>query len=185
MFMLKSIAVLAGISCLASVSSAQSYGFGKPATDAEIAGWNIDVSPDGKGLPPGLGNVSQGRIVYESSCAACHGIKGEGKPADRLVGGVGSLKSARKVKTIGSYWPYAPTMFDYIRRAMPYNSPQSLSADQVYAVTAYLLHMNGIVGPDSVMNAESLPKVRMPNRDGFVGDSRPDVTNMRCRTDCK
>ena len=164
---------------------AQTYGLGAPATAREIAGWDIDVLPDGTGLPPGRGSVAQGKAVYDSTCAACHGAKGEGKPADRLVGGVGSMNTAKRIKTVGSYWPYAPTVFDYVRRAMPYTSPQSLTADQVYAVTAYLLHLNGIVAADAVMDAENLPKIRMPNRDGFVADGRPDTSNVRCRNDCQ
>ena len=166
-------------------AEAQTYGLGKTATEAEIAGWNIDIGPDGKGLPAGQGSVAQGKQVYDSTCAACHGAKGEGKPADRLVGGAGTLNTSRPVRTIGSYWPYAPTIFDYVRRAMPYTSPQSLTADQVYAVTAYLLHMNGIVDAGAVMNAETLSKIRMPNRDGFIADGRPDTSNARCRVDCK
>ena len=173
------------LAALLAPAAAQTYGLGKPATEAEIAGWNIDVTPDGKGLPKGQGSVAQGKQLYESICAACHGQKGEGKPADRLVGGVGSLNTPRPVRTIGSYWPYAPTVFDYIRRAMPYTNPQSLTADQVYAVTAYLLHLNGIVDESAVMNAETLPKIKMPNRDGFIADGRPDTSNARCRMDCK
>lgn len=177
--------VAAIVLVFSSPVGAQIYGFGKTATDREIAGWNIDVTPDGKGLPAGRGSVAQGKQVYDTSCAACHGAKGEGKPADRLVGGVGSLTTARRIKTVGSYWPYAPTIYDYINRAMPYNSPQSLTPDQVYAVTAYLLHLNGIVAADAVMDAEILPKVQMPNRTGFIADSRPDTSNSRCRVDCK
>lgn len=165
--------------------AAQTYGLGTSASAREISGWDIDVLPDGTGLPPGRGTVAQGKAVYESTCAACHGMKGEGKPADRLVGGVGSMATAKRIRTVGSYWPYAPTVFDYVRRAMPYTNPQSLSADQVYAVTAYLLHLNGIVAADAVMDAETLPKIRMPNRDGFIADGRPDTANVRCRHDCK
>lgn len=170
---------------LALPAAAQTYGFGRPATEREIAGWNIDVSPDGAGLPNGSGNVAQGKQVYDKSCATCHGAKGEGKPADRLVGGQGTLKSDRAVRTIGSYWPFATTVYDYVYRAMPYNAPQTLTPDEVYAVTAYLLHLNGIVGADAVMNAQTLPKIRMPNRDGFVPDARPDTANVPCRVDCR
>ena len=164
---------------------AASYGLGRAATESEIAGWNIDVAPDGTGLPPGSGSVAQGKQLYESVCAACHGMKGEGKPADRLVGGKDTLKTGKPVRTVGSFWPYATTLYDYIRRAMPYTAPQSLSADQVYAVSAYLLHLNGIVPEGTMLDAQSLAKVRMPNRDGFVGDPRPDVVNVPCRSECK
>lgn len=170
---------------LAGACNAQSYGLGKPATLREVAGWNIDIAPDGKGLPEGSGSVSQGKSVYDFMCAACHGAKGEGKPADRLVGGKGTLNTDRPIKTIGSFWPYAPTIYDYIYRAMPYAAPQSMTPDQVYAVTAYLLHLNGIVSADAVMNAAALPKVQMPNRSGFVSDSRPDTANSPCRATCK
>jgi cytochrome c len=109
-----------------------------------------------------------GAAVYEQKCQACHGAKGAGQPNDRLVGGQGTLASKTPVKTIGSYWPYATTVFDYVRRAMPYQQPQSLSNDEIYAITAYLLHMNGIIGERDEMNAQTLAKVRMPNRDNFV-----------------
>jgi len=141
---------------------------GRPATEAEIAAWDIAVGPDGAELPPGSGTPEQGRVVYETSCLACHGEEGVGGLQDRLVGGLGSLDTDKPVKTIGSFWPYATTVFDYIRRAMPLMAPMSLTDDEVYAVTAYLLHLNGIIAADAVMNAETLPEVEMPNRDGFV-----------------
>ncbi len=170
---------------LTAPSYGQSFRLGKAASVVEIAGWNIDVAPDGKGLPKGSGNVSQGKQVYDSMCAACHGLKGEGKPADRLVGGRGTLNTDRPIRTVGSYWPYAPTIYDYIYRAMPYTAPQSMTPDQVYAVTGYLLYLNGIVDANAVMDAASLPKIEMPNRNGFRPDARPDTANPACMKDCK
>ncbi len=151
------------------------FGFGRVATSQEIAGENIDVHRDGTGLPPGQGSVEQGAALYAGSCAACHGERGE-KPlssALRLMGGRGTLATPKAVETVGSYWPYATTLFDYIRRAMPFPAPQSLTPDQVYAVTAYLLFLNGIVPEGTVLDATSLPNVKMPNRDGFVSAYRP------------
>jgi len=141
---------------------------GRPATPAEVAGWDISIPPDGTGLPPGSGTPEQGTVVYVQKCQACHGEKGAGQPNDRLVGGQGTLASASPVRTIGSYWPYATTVFDYVRRAMPYTQAQSLTNDEVYAVTAYLLHLNGIIGAQAVMNAQTLPQVQMPNRENFI-----------------
>jgi S-disulfanyl-L-cysteine oxidoreductase SoxD len=153
-----------------------SLGIGHEASPAQIAGWDIDVRADGQGLPPGHGSVREGEKIFAEACAACHGDKGEGKPADRLAGGFGTLATARPVRTVGSYWPYASTLFDYIRRAMPFNSPQSLTADQVYAVSAYILYLNNIVTEDTVLDAASLPRVAMPNRNGLTSpDPRPDV----------
>ncbi|ODT46845.1 MAG: cytochrome C [Nitrospira sp. SCN 59-13] len=151
------------------------YGFGKSATEAEIAAWNIDVAPNGMGLPPGHGTVLQGAILYAGKCAACHGATGTEGPQNRLVGGHGSLNSDHPVKTIGSFWPYATTLYDYIFRAMPFTAPQSLTSDEVYSLVAWLLHQNGIVPKDAVMDARTLPAVRMPNREGFVADPRSDV----------
>ena len=141
---------------------------GRPATQAEVATWDISVGPDGVGLPPGGGTAAKGAAVYEQKCQACHGAKGAGQPNDRLVGGQGTLASKTPVRTIGSYWPYATTVFDYVRRAMPYIQPQSLSNDEVYALTAYLLHLNGIIGEQDEINAQTLPKIAMPNRDNFI-----------------
>jgi S-disulfanyl-L-cysteine oxidoreductase SoxD len=166
--------------------AAARYDIGQPATPDEIAGWNIDVLPDGSGLPPGKGSVKEGEKIFAASCAACHGAKGEGKPMDRLVGGQGTLATAKPIPTVGSYWPYATTLFDYIHRAMPFSAPKSLTADQVYAVSAYLLYLNGIVGEDAVMDAKTLPQVKMPNRSGFISpDPRPDVDEKRCEKDCR
>jgi cytochrome c len=141
---------------------------GSEATPAQIAGWDISVGPDGVGLPPGKGTSATGAIVYEQKCQACHGAKGAGQPNDRLVGGHGTLASKAPVRTIGSYWPYATTVFDYVRRSMPYIQPQSLSDNDVYAVTAYLLYLNGIIGETDEMNAHTLPKVKMPNQPNFM-----------------
>ena len=160
------------------------YSFGRPATSVEIAGWDIDVSPDGKNLPAGSGSVAHGRDVYNAQCAACHGPNGEGGVGDKLVGGMGTLSTSKPVKTIGSYWPYATTLFDYIRRAMPLNAPQSLSNEDVYAVSGYLLFLNGLVADTAVIDAKLLTELRMPNRDGFVGDPRPDVQSAECMKDC-
>ena len=125
--------------------------------------------------PAGSGTVAHGREVYAGQCASCHGETGEGGLGDKLVGGKGTLASSKPVKTVGSFWPYAPTLFDYVRRAMPMNAPESLDNDDVYAVVGYLLNLNGLVPDDAVMDAKSLSAVRMPNRDGFVADPRPDV----------
>jgi len=142
---------------------------GRAATPEEIAAWDISIAPDGAGLPPGSGTPAQGAIVYAAKCAACHGEKGAGKPNDQLVGGTGTLAGDQvAVKTVGSFWPYTTTIFDYVRRAMPLNESKSLSNDEIYAVTAYLLQLNGIIGESDTIDAASLPKVRMPNRDGFV-----------------
>jgi cytochrome c len=152
------------------------YGLGRAATPQEIAGWDIDVRADGAGLPPGRGGAEAGQALYARKCAACHGDAGEGQPMDALVGGRGSLATAKPVRTVGSYWPYATTLFDFIRRAMPFNAPQSLTPDQVYALCAYVLYLNDIVPRDAVLDASTLARVRMPNRNGFTTpDPRPDV----------
>lgn len=143
-------------------------GLGVPATPAEIASADISIPPDGAGLPDGSGTSAQGAKVYATKCIACHGPEGAGVVNDRLVGGRGTLTTAAPVKTIGSYWPYATTLFDYIRRAMPYPEPHSLTNAETYALTAYLLHLNGVISADAVMDAKTLPKVQMPNRGNFV-----------------
>ena len=162
-----------------STSNDPVFGFGQPATETQIAGWDIDIEPDGTGLPPGQGTVEQGRELFARLGAACHGPNGEGTDAaPALVGGIGTLATESPEETVGSYWPYATTLYDYIWRAMPANAPQSLKPDEVYAIVAFLLHENGIVPEDAVMDRETLPRVIMPNRGGFTSpDPRPDVFN--------
>jgi mono/diheme cytochrome c family protein len=145
---------------------------GRLATPDEIAAWDISIGPDGTGLPPGKGTAEKGEAVFAAKCAVCHGERGAGQPNDVLVGGLGSLASQNPVKTVGSFWPYATTVFDYVRRAMPLNDPKSLSNDEVYAVVAYILQLNGIIADNAVLDAQSLPRIRMPNRDGFVNFAR-------------
>lgn len=141
---------------------------GKPATEADIAAWNLNVYPDGIGLPAGKGTAVEGKTLFAQRCAACHGQEGIGGTADELAGGTAPLDSEYPDKNIGTYWPYATTLFDFTRRAMPMDAPGSLSADEIYALTAYLLHRNGIIGETDEMNAQTLPQVQMPNRDGFI-----------------
>lgn len=141
---------------------------GVAASPEQIESWDISIGPSGAGLPPGSGTAAAGAGVYQVKCIACHGEKGVGKPSDQLVGGQGTLRDAAAVRTVGSYWPYATTLFDYIRRAMPYVQPQSLTPDETYALTAYILFLNGVIGENDAIDATTLPKVQMPNRDGFV-----------------
>jgi len=150
-------------------------GVGQPATPEQIRGLGESIAPDGGGLPEGSGTVAAGRDVFAAKCASCHGEKGEGGIGPALVGGQGTLATAKPVKTVGSFWPYATTLWDYTNRAMPFNQPGLLKAPEVYAVVAYILNLNGIIGANQTMNAKTLPKVKMPNRDGFVADPRPDV----------
>ena len=168
---LKSLALLglgaAALAACTPTAPAQRLGLGTTPSAEQVRGWDIDVRADGTGLPAGSGTVAQGRAIYEARCLACHGANGEKGLAPRLAGGQGTLATKAPVLTVGSYWPYAPTLFDYIRRAMPQDSPQSLTADEVYAVTAYTLHLNGIVGADAVLDAASLAAIKMPNRNGF------------------
>jgi len=181
MFTHKKVVAVLTLSALAGACTTSATGptagppvpaFGRVASAQEVAAWDISIPPGGAGLPAGSGTVKQGEAVYAAQCQACHGPKGAGKPADVLVGGVGSLASDKPLRTVGSYWPYATTLFDYTRRAMPLTKPLSLTNNEVYAVTAYLLYLNGIVGESAEMNAQTLPQVRMPNRDGFVDWSR-------------
>jgi len=140
---------------------------GKPITPAEIAAWDISVSPDGDGLPPGSGTAAQGAVIYAQKCAACHGENATGGVNAALVGG-GPIERIDSARTIRNFWPYATTVFDYIRRAMPWPQPRTLSNDEVYALTAYILSENKLIAADAVMDAATLPQVKMPNRDGFI-----------------
>jgi cytochrome c len=176
--------VVFALACATAAQAQNRYGIGRAATPAEIAGWNIDVDRYGNNLPPGSGSVSRGHDVFDQQCAACHGTKGEGGVGDQLVGGQGTIATSKPVKTVGSYWPYAPTLFDYIRRAMPQNAPESLSNDDVYAVSAYILNLNELLPADATLDARALAAIKMPNRSMFVGDPRPDVKNPACMTGC-
>jgi cytochrome c len=156
------------VSGVARVAAQEGPGLGEPITAEDLAPWDISIQPDGEGLPPGSGDAATGATVYATHCVMCHGMGGAGQPNDRLVGGQGTLTQLAQVRTIGSFWPYASTVFDYIRRAMPFHAPQSLTNDQVYAVTAYLLAENGIIDRSAKLDARSLARVEMPNRDGFI-----------------
>jgi mono/diheme cytochrome c family protein len=154
-------------------AGAETPDLGRPVTPQDVAPWDISIAPDGTGLPPGSGTVAQGETVYVATCQGCHGARGAGKPNDALVGGQGTLAgNTVPVKTVGSFWPYATTLFDYVRRAMPLSAPKSLTDDQVYAVCGYILQLNGIIGANDTMDAPSLAAVHMPNRDGFVTFTR-------------
>jgi cytochrome c len=162
-------------------------GIGRPATREEIARLDIDVMPDGRGLPPGTGTPAQGAAIYATRCAACHGAQGEGTRAGAALVGrtpndtfdFASTREKERAKTVGNYWPYATTVFDYVRRAMPFDRPGSLTDPEVYAVTAYLLQRNGIVAADAVMDATTLPRVRMPALGHFVRDDREKSKRVR------
>ena len=164
---LRVIACVAGLVACAT-ASAEGPGLGKPADAALVKMMDLTILPDGRDLPAGSGSVAAGKRVYEAKCLACHGISGQGQPMDRLTGGVGSLATATPVKTVNSYWPYATSLFDYIRRAMPLTTPQTLRADEVYSLVAYILSIDGVVKADAVLDAKSLTAVKMPNRDGFL-----------------
>jgi len=189
--MLKFLSVLAtGTLLLTSAATAGSLNIGRAATPAEVAAWNIDVRPDGQGLPAGRGNVEQGEEIFAERCAVCHGDFAEG--VDRwpvLSGGDGTLTSERPVKTIGSYWPYLSTVFDYVSRAMPFGEAQSLKPDEVYAITAFLLYANDLVEDDFELSKENFTSVRLPNEDGFYMDDREESPVFKkrevCMKDCK
>lgn len=185
-FLLLGVAMIAAATA-AGAAEPGTFGYGKPATPEEIAGWNIDArGSDGAGLPPGSGSAARGADVFSEQCAACHGTFGEGEGRfPKLVGGAGTLKHDRPELTVGSYWPFAPTLWDYINRAMPMPAPHTLSADDVYALTAYILNLNDIVPNEFVADRDSLPKVKMPNRDSFIWtDPRPDTMAKPCMSGC-
>jgi mono/diheme cytochrome c family protein len=168
-------------SAAAQAPGEKHLGFGTPLKPEDLARF-FSIPPSGRGLPPGSGNAVQGAKVYADSCAVCHGERLQGIPeigGDKLIGGRGSLATKTPIKTVESYWPYATTLFDYVKRAMPFTAPGSLKDDEVYALVAYILSEAKIIQPTDVMNAETLPKVQMPNRDGFVPDARPEVQLYR------
>ena len=174
------------VSVSASAAEPQRYGFGTTPTKAQIDGWAIAVRPDGQGLPQGSGSVADGDELYANVCASCHGTFGEGAGRYPRIAGQGKLTGERPEETVGSFWPYATTLFDYINRAMPFPSPHVLPPDQVYALTAYVLNLNGLVDDNFVADAKSLPLVKMPNRDGFSWkDPRPDTHDVACMTNCR
>jgi cytochrome c len=180
-------AVLALAAGPAATQDGDWTGPGRAATQAEVAGWNIDIPVDGEDAPPGSGTAAEGQSIYDNACATCHGVFGEGAgryPA--VMGGEGTLDSDDPEKTVGSYWPYATTLWDYIHRAMPFGNAQSLSNDQTYAVTAYVLYLNDIMGMEEELNADNIADIEMPNRDGFIRpDPRPDVRiEDPCMSDC-
>ena len=185
MFKSLNLGVAAIALAVSGAVSAGPLGIGSTATAEMIAGWDIDIRPDGTGLPDGEGSVAEGEKLYEAKCASCHGLFGEG--AGRwpvLAGGEGTLDTAHPEKTVGSYWPYASTLWDYIHRAMPYPAPQSLTDDETYSISAYVLYLNDIVEDDFIANKETFAQVKMPNEENFYIDDRPDVKNERCFKNC-
>lgn len=166
---------------VAGVCATALWAQGRPATAEEIQRKDLTVFADGRGLPVGKGTAARGQGIYKEKCAVCHNDRGEGreKQYPALVGGIGSLATDKPKKSVGSYWPYATTVWDYINRSMPFDHPRSLSADDAYAVTAFVLHLNGIVTETQELNEKTLPQVQMPNRNGFVPDQRPDIKAKR------
>ncbi len=164
---------------LTSLAQSPTYGVGHPPTAEDLKKIDIEVTPDGKGLRPGSSTAAAGKDVYTRRCETCHGPTGKEGPQEVLSGGQGSLTSERPQKTVGSYWPYATTLWDYINRAMPFDHPGTMTTDEIYGATAYLLYLNGIVKEQDVLNQTTLPQIKMPNRDGFVVDPRPDIPVLR------
>ncbi|MEP9396997.1 cytochrome c [Mesorhizobium sp. KR2-14] len=190
--------LLLGTACLGATAQASDaaaggkLGIGRVATPEEVAAWDIDVRPDGQGLPEGRGTVSEGMAIYDENCASCHGDFGEA--IDRwpvLAGGQGTLEAERPEKTIGSYWPYLSTVYDYVRRAMPFGNARSLSDDDVYALTAYLLYLNDLVDDEEFeLSKENFTSIKLPNEENFIDDDRLEEPHYAdksepCMTDCK
>ena len=169
------VIVLSGSLTAQSQPTSQLFNIGRTPTAEEIAAWDISVTPDGEGLPPGSGTAAEGRNIYSVRCTECHGASGREGPHDILVGGQGTLASDTPLKTVGSFWPFAPTLWDYINRAMPFETPGTMSPDDVYSTVAYVLFLNELVAEDQLLDATTLPLIKMPNRDGFRPDNRPDV----------
>ncbi|SMC41789.1 c-type cytochrome [Polynucleobacter kasalickyi] len=167
-----SLFILGSMIACSTSTVKQSPHLGQAMTASDIKKVDISIGPDGVGLPVGSGNAKTGLKVYEAQCLSCHGAKGQGKPVDALVGGIGSLSSDKPVRTVGSFWPHASTLFDYTRRAMPLQSPKSLTNNEVYAVSAYILFLNGIISEDYELNQGNLAQVKMPNRDGMIDFSK-------------
>ena len=160
--------------------------WGQPISEADVAAWDIDISTtDGAGLPEGKGTVAEGEKIFAEKCVACHGEKAGGGPMyGSMVGGIGSMTKPKRKLTPGSMYPYASILFDYTRRTMPMNEPQSLTNNEVYALSAYIYHLNGLVKKDAVMDAAAMKAIKMPNRDGFMVDDRPDANATRCMQNC-
>ena len=185
------VVALFATAAISTASAPLRYGFGQPATPLQVVAWDIDVRPDGAGLPGGRGSVSAGQSIYDRKCASCHGTFGESNAYMAIAGGVGTLGSDQSLRTTGSKLNFATTLWDYINRAMPFEAPKSLTPDEVYALTAYVLHLNDIVPADAVLDQHSLPQVKMPNRDGFTTrhgfmrrDGTPDTRNVACMDRC-
>jgi len=175
------VSVLCVVWATGVAAQSPKFGVGRPPTPEELRDLGSAIAPDGTGLPPGSGSVAEGRRVFAAQCARCHGPSGEGDVGARLVGGQGTLKTPKPLRTVGSFWPYATTLWDYVNRAMPFDKPGSLTPQEVYAAAAFVLNLNGIIRDDEVMDAATLPKVQMPNRLGFVADPRPDVPTSTVR----
>jgi len=180
---LAALAILGLATCSTALAQAPAYSnVGQTPSKEEMQAWNDSIGPQGKELPPGSGTAKQGEAIFAAKCAACHGPAGEGSPlAPRLVGGRGALTTPTPSRTLANYWPFATTVWDYINRAMPPKQEGSLSASDVYALTAFILYRNEIIPEGQVIDATSLPKVKMPNRDGFIPDRIEDIHNMRAR----